>query len=142
MECPGKEVHTVVTQRRVTLGGQPLLYLPNTKPVGDLKTSLVQLLKRNNYEKISDSPEAQSAIQVLFSTHNNLRQHIYHDTKSGDDPDDFLYTMDGYRECLEDMGQPVPDERYEDIILQALPAEYKRVRTASYERRDFYLADT
>ena len=44
--------------------------------------------------------------------------------KSGDDPDDFLYTMDGYRERQEDMGQPVPDERYEDIILQALPAEY------------------
>ena len=39
------------------------------------------------------------------------------------------------------MGQPVPDERYEDIILQALPAEYERVRTASYERRDFHLAD-
>ena len=61
--------------------------------------------------------------------------------KSGDDPDDFLYTMDGFRERLEDMGQPVPGERYEDIILQALPVEYERVRTASYERRNFYLAD-
>ena len=45
--------------------------------------------------------------------------------------------MDGFRKRLEDMAQPVSDERYEDIILQALPAEYKRVRTASYERRDF-----
>ena len=61
--------------------------------------------------------------------------------KPGDDPDDFLYTMDDYRDRLEDMGQPVPDERYEDIILQALPAEYERVRAASYERRDFHLAD-
>ena len=60
---------------------------------------------------------------------------------SDDDPDDFLYTMDGIRERLEDMNQPVPDERYEDIILQALPAEYGRVRTASYERRDFHLTD-
>ena len=58
--------------------------------------------------------------------------------KFGDDPDDFLYNMDGYRERLKDMGQPVPDERYEDIILQALPAEYERVRTARYERRDFH----
>ena len=49
--------------------------------------------------------------------------------------------MDSYRERLKDMGQPVPDERYEDIILQALPAEYERARTASYERRDFHLAD-
>ena len=46
--------------------------------------------------------------------------------KSGDDSDDFLYTMDGDRERLKDMSQSVPDERYEDIILQALPAEYKR----------------
>ena len=61
--------------------------------------------------------------------------------KFGDDPDGFLNTMDGYRERLKDMGQPVPDERYEDIILQALPAEYERVRAASYERRDFHLAD-
>ena len=49
--------------------------------------------------------------------------------------------MDGFRERLEDMGQPVPDERHEDIILQALPAEYEKVCTASYERRDFHLAD-
>ena len=61
--------------------------------------------------------------------------------KSGDDPDDFLYTMDGHRERLKAMGQSVPDERYDDIILQALPAKYERVRTASYERRDFHLAD-
>ena len=37
------------------------------------------------------------------------------------------------------MGQKVHDERYEDIILQALPPKYERVRTASYERRDFGL---
>ena len=49
--------------------------------------------------------------------------------------------MDGFREHLEDMGQPVPDERHEDITLQVLPAEYERVGTASYERRDFHLAD-
>ena len=43
--------------------------------------------------------------------------------KSGDDLDDCFYTMDGYRERLEDIGQPVSDERYEDIILQVLLAE-------------------
>ncbi|CAN0059930.1 unnamed protein product, partial [Sphacelaria rigidula] len=49
--------------------------------------------------------------------------------------------MDGYRDRLEEMGQSVPDERYEDIILPALPAEYDRVRIASCERRDFNLSD-
>ena len=61
--------------------------------------------------------------------------------KLGDHSDGFLYTMDGSRERLEDMGQPVLDERYEDIIFQAFSAECERVRTASYERRDFHLAD-
>ena len=69
------------------------------------------------------------------------RRRAYHEylhnakMKSGDDPDDFLYTMDGYRERLKDMGQPVPDERYEDIILQALPSEYERVRTCQLATR-------
>ncbi|CAN0046969.1 unnamed protein product, partial [Sphacelaria rigidula] len=39
------------------------------------------------------------------------------------------------------MGQSIPDERYEDIVLRGLPAEYKRVRIASCERRDFCFAD-
>ena len=57
--------------RGVTLGGQPFLSRPNTKPVGDPEAPLVHLLKPNAYEKVSGSPEAQSTIQVLFSTHNN-----------------------------------------------------------------------
>ena len=61
-------------------------------------------------------------------------------TKSGDDLDNSVYTMDGFRECLEYMGHPVSNERYKDIILQTLHAEHERVCTASYERRYFYLA--
>ena len=60
--------------------------------------------------------------------------------KSGDDSDDFLYTKESDRGCLKDMGQSVPDERYKDIILQALLTNYTRVRTASYEKHDFHLA--
>ena len=56
----------------------------------------------------------------------------------GQDPDDLFFE---YRDLLEEMGQTVHDERYEVIILQALPSEYERVRTASYERRDFGLDD-
>ena len=59
----------------------------------------------------------------------------------GQDPDDFFFVLDGCRDLLEDIGQTVHDERYEDIILQALPAEYERVRIASYEKRDFGLDD-
>ena len=90
---------------------------------------------------------AWNALEKKYNSSTKEARRAYHEylhnakMKSGDDPDDFLYTMDGYRERLKDMGQPVPDERYEDIILQALPAEYERVRTASYEGRDFHLAD-
>ena len=96
---------------------------------------------------VGNGQAAWNALEKKYNSNTKETRRAYHEylhnvkMKSGDDPDDFLYTMDGYRERLKDMGQPVPDERYEDIILQALPAEYERVRTASYERRDFHLAD-
>ena len=88
-----------------------------------------------------------NALGEKYNSHTKEARRAYHEKlhstkmKSGDDPDDFLYTMDGFRERLENMGQPVPGERYEDIILLSLPAEYERACTASYERRDFHLAD-
>lgn len=60
---------------------------------------------------------------------------------SRDDLEDFLFVVDGYRNRLKKMGQLVPDQRDEDIILRALPAEYGRDRIASYERRDFIFAN-
>ena len=59
----------------------------------------------------------------------------------GQDPDDFFLVLDECRDLHEEMGQTVHDGRYEDVILQALPSEYERVRTANYERRDFGLDD-
>ena len=41
----------------------------------------------------------------------------------GQDPDDFFFVLDECRDLLEEMGHTVHDERYEDIILQALPPE-------------------
>ena len=96
---------------------------------------------------VSNGETAWNALEKKYNGNTEEARRAYHDylrnakMKSGDDPGDFLYTMDGYRERLKDMGQPVPDERYEDIILRALSAEYERVRTASYERRDFHLPD-
>ena len=96
---------------------------------------------------VGNGQAAWNALEKKYNSNTKEARRAYHEylhnakMKSGDDPDDFIYTMDGHRERLKDMGQPVPDERYEDIILQALPAEYERVRTASYERRDFHLAD-
>ena len=59
----------------------------------------------------------------------------------GQDPDDIFFVLDECRDLLAEMGQTVHDERYGDIILQALPPDYERVRTASYETRDFALDD-
>ena len=59
----------------------------------------------------------------------------------GQDPENFFFTLDEYCQQLEDMGESVHDERYEDIILQALPVEYERVRQTSHEKRDFGLDD-
>ena len=90
---------------------------------------------------------AWNALEKKYNSNKKEARRAYHEylhnakMKSGDDPDDFPYTMDCYGERLKEMDQPVSDERYEDSILQALPAEYERVRTASYERQDFDLAD-
>ena len=60
----------------------------------------------------------------------------------GQNPDDFLFVLEECRDLPAKMGQMVHDERYDEIILQALPPEYERVRTASYERRDFGLEES
>ena len=96
---------------------------------------------------VGNGQAAWHALEGKYNSHTKEARRAYHEklhstkVESGDNPDNFLYIMDGFRERLDDMGQPVPEERHEDIILQARPAEYERVRTASYERRDFHLAD-
>lgn len=42
---------------------------------------------------------------------------------------------------MEEMGPPVTDERYENVIFRVLTAEYEMVRTASCEKRGVDLAD-
>ena len=90
---------------------------------------------------VGNGQAAWNALEKKYNSNTKEARRVYHEhlhntkMKSNDDPDDFLCTMDGYRERLKDMNQPVPDERYEEIVLQALPAEYERVRTDSYERR-------
>ena len=87
---------------------------------------------------IGNRQAACNSLEKKYTSNTMEARRAYHEylhntkMKPGDYPDGFLYTMDGYRERMEDMGQPVPDERYEDTILQALPVEYERVRTASY----------
>ena len=59
----------------------------------------------------------------------------------GQHPDDFFFVLDECCDVLGDMGQTLHDQRHENIILQALPPENERVRTALDERRDFVLED-
>ena len=59
------------------------------------------------------------------------------------DPDEFLYELDTRRERLNACDPPEgpTDRQFEDIILQALPSEYDRIRQTHFETRDFGLAD-
>ena len=80
---------------------------------------------------VGNGQAAWNTLEEKYNSHTKEARRAYHEKlhstkiKSGDDPDDFLYTMDGFRERHEDMSQPVPDERYEDIILQAIPIEVR-----------------
>ncbi|CAN0087585.1 unnamed protein product, partial [Sphacelaria rigidula] len=96
---------------------------------------------------IGNGQAAWAALNNKFDGSSKEARREFHDKlhnttmQSGDDPEDFLFIMDGYLDRLDEMGQGIPDERYEDIILRARPAEYERVRVASCERRDFNLTD-
>ena len=61
----------------------------------------------------------------------------------GQDPDEFLYELDTRRERLNACDPPEgsTDRQFEDIILQALPPEYERIRTSHLEKPDFGIAD-
>ena len=50
------------------------------------------------------------------------------------DPDDYFYHMDSCRDRLNACNPP-EGWPYEDIILQALPSEYDRIRQTHLERR-------
>ena len=90
---------------------------------------------------------AWNALNEKYNSHTKEARRACHEKlvntkmEPGQDPDDFFFILDKCRDRLEEMGQTMHDERYEDIILQALPAEYERVRIASYEKRDFGLDD-
>ena len=62
---------------------------------------------------------------------------------SKQDPDGCLYRMDRCHDRLNacDPAAGAADHQYEDVLLQALPPEYKAIRQAHLERRDFGLAD-
>ena len=63
--------------------------------------------------------------------------------RPGQDPNDYLYRIDSYRDRL-NACDPLEDltyRQYEDTILQVLPSEYDGIRQTHLERRDFGLAD-
>ena len=61
----------------------------------------------------------------------------------GQDLDEFLYELDTRRERLNACDPPEgpTDRQFEDIILQALPPEYKSICTSHLEKPDFGIAD-
>ena len=62
--------------------------------------------------------------------------------RPGQDPNDYLYHMDSRRDRLNACDPPEgpTDRQCEDIILEALPLEYGRIRQTHLERRNFDIA--
>ena len=88
---------------------------------------------------------AWKALTDKYNGHTKEARRVCHEKlvnkkmEPGQDPDDLFFVLDECRDLLEEMGRTIHDERYKDIILQALPPKYERVRTASNERRGFGL---
>ena len=59
---------------------------------------------------VGNGQAAWNALEEKYNSHTKEARRVYHETLHST-------KMDGFRERLEDMGQSVPDERYEDINL-------------------------
>ena len=59
------------------------------------------------------------------------------------DPDEFLYELDTRRKRLNACDPPErpTGRQFEDIILQALPPNYERIRTSNLKKSGFGIAD-
>ena len=76
---------------------------------------------------VGNGQAAWNALEKKYNGNTKKARRAYHEylhntkMKSGDDPDDFLYTMDGYRERLKDMGQPVPTSGTKTSFFRPFP---------------------
>lgn len=122
---------------------RPILHPRRLRPQCRAKTS-----RYIPEERVGNGQVAWKAPEEKYTNHTKEARRACHEKmhntkmKAGQDPEDFLHILDGWHDLLEGMGQSASDEPYEDIIPQALPSEYERVRTASYEKQNFGLEDT
>ena len=65
-----------------------------------------------------------------------------HKIRHWQDPEDIFFNMEDLRVRLEDMGDVISDERFEDIIMHAITTDYDYVRQTNFRERDFGLKET
>ena len=58
---------------------------------------------------------------------------------SGDDPTDFISSMDDLRLRLADMGEQIHDDTYADLLLNSFPKEFAFIRPMHHRDRSFTL---
>ena len=80
---------------------------------------------------------SREVIRAGHSKMNNTRM------RSDQDPDEYLYIIDGYHDRLNACDPPEgpTDRQHEDISLRPVPPEYKTIRQAHLERGGVGLAD-
>ena len=127
--------------------------LSKPRPLERATSHHTRLHQQHHYKVEDKRPEdgagqgqaAWKALTEKYNGHTKEARRACHEKlvkmEPGKDPDKFFSILDECRDLLQEMGQTVHNKRYEDIILRALPIEYERVLTASYERRDFGLDD-
>ena len=59
--------------------------------------------------------------------------------KEGQDPDEYINEATRLRELLKEMGEPITDRHFMDIVLQGLTAEYRDVKLMTWKDPDFDL---
>ena len=96
---------------------------------------------------LGDGAEAWAALSTRFDANTKeirreCREQLLNTVMpSGEDPADFVSRMDETRLRVKDMGESLPDESYEDLILRAQPKEYDFVRQTIHRDYPFGLAE-
>lgn len=110
-----------------------------------------KLVERYEGKSIDDGAgDGRAAWLALVEKYNGISNagrvasyEILHNSRlqPGQDPDIWLYAMDGARDRLHEHGEVISDHHLADRILKGLPDEYEHVRNCSYNQREFGLED-
>lgn len=90
---------------------------------------------------------AWKALSEKYNSYTRETRRAFHEEltnfsmEQGQDPEDFFSKIEHLWQRLDDMGETISDERFQDIILQGLPDDYRFIQDTHHRDRTFGLEE-